>query len=211
MVNRIGSTSIGQVISLNFGLVHQPPEFDYDFDFDDLDDEIKDQLPEDTADILQMFSDEDLHFLRWRICWQAMARAKQLPPEEFINMMKPIWLIRSGRGFGKTLTGANWIGEQAWMFPSFYAVVSPTHDDVRYTCFEGPTGLMSVIPPQLIHDRNQALPSITLKNGSIIRGFAGDTPERLRGRSSSYLVRRDRIVEVPTGSVGQHDVWSASR
>ena len=38
-----------------------------------------------------------------------------------------------------------------------------------------------MIPPQLIADRNQALPSLTLKNGSIIRGFAGDTPERLRG------------------------------
>ena len=172
---------MGQVISLNFGLVHQPPSFDYDFDFDDLDDEIKEQLPEDTAEVLQLFSDEDLHFLRWRICWQRMARKKQLPPEEFLSMEKHIWLIRSGRGFGKTLTGANWIGEQAWMVPSFYAVISPTHDDVRYTCFEGPTGLYSVIPPQLIHDRNQALPSVTLKNGSIIRGFAGDTPERLRG------------------------------
>ncbi len=172
---------MGQVISLNFGLVHQPAEFDYDFDFDDLPDDIKEQLPEDTAEILQLFSEEDLHFLRWRICWQRMARAKQLPPEEFLNMEKFIWLIRSGRGFGKTLTGANWMGEQAWMVPSFYAVVSPTHDDVRYTCFEGPTGLLSVIPPQLIHDRNQALPSLTLKNGSIIRGFAGDTPERLRG------------------------------
>jgi phage terminase large subunit-like protein len=172
---------MGQIVSLNFGLVHQPPKFDYDFDFDDLDDEIKEQLPEDTAEILQMFSEEDLHFLRWRICWQQMARKKQLPPEEFLSMAKHIWLIRSGRGFGKTLTGANWMGEQAWLIPSFYAVVSPTHDDVRYTCFEGPTGLISVIPPQLIHDRNQALPSITLKNGSIIRGFAGDTPERLRG------------------------------
>jgi len=172
---------MGQVVSLNFGLVHQPPEFNYDFNFDDLDDEIKEQLPEDTAEVLQMFSEEDLHFLRWRICWQQMARGKQLPPAEFLSMEKFIWLIRSGRGFGKTLTGANWIGEQAWMVPSFYAVVSPTHDDVRYTCFEGPTGLISVIPPQLIHDRNQALPSITLKNGSIIRGFAGDTPERLRG------------------------------
>ena len=101
---------MGQVISLNFGLVHQPAEFDYDFEFDDLPDDIKSQLPEDTAEILQLFSEEDLHFLRWRICWQRMARAKQLPPEEFLNMQKNIWLIRSGRGFGKTLTGANWMG-----------------------------------------------------------------------------------------------------
>jgi hypothetical protein len=169
------------IISVNFGLVHTPPSFDYEFAFEDLDAEVKAQLPEDTAEVLQMFSEEEMHFLRWRICWKRMARKKQLPPPEFISMEKPVWMIRSGRGFGKTLTGANWIGEEACLFPSFYAVVSPTHDDVRYTCFEGPTGLISVIPPQLIVDRNQALPSITLWNGSIIRGFAGDTPERLRG------------------------------
>lgn len=169
------------VISVNFGLAHRPPNFDYDFDFDDLDDEIKEKLPENTAEILQMFSDEDLHFLRWQICWRQMARGKQLPPKEFEDMVKTVWLIRSGRGFGKTLTGANWLGGEACKFPSFYGVISPTHDDVRYTCFEGPTGLLSVLPSKLVVDRNQALPSITLWNGSIIRGFAGDTPERLRG------------------------------
>ena len=44
---------MGQVVSLNFGLVHQPPKFEYDFDFDDLEDEIKEQLPEDTAEVLR--------------------------------------------------------------------------------------------------------------------------------------------------------------
>ena len=170
-----------QVVSLNFGLVHHPPEFNYDFSFDDLADEIKAELPADTADVIQLFSEEDLHLLRWQICWKQMARKKQIPPYEFTSMEKSIWLIRSGRGFGKTLTGANWIGIEAAVYPSFYAVVSPTHDDVRYTCFEGPTGLLACIPPPLVADRNLALPSITLKNGSIIRGFAGDTPERLRG------------------------------
>ncbi len=169
------------VVTLNFGLVHHPPSFNYDFSFEDLDEEIQQQLPENTAEVIQLFSEEELHLLRWRMCWQAMARRKQLPPPEFLRMEKMIWGIRSGRGFGKTLAAANWLGVCACEFPSFYAVISPTHDDVRYTCFEGPTGLHSVIPPQLIADKNLSLPSITLWNGSIIRGFAGDTPERLRG------------------------------
>ena len=67
---------MGQIISVNFGLVHTPPNFDYDFDFDDLEDEIKEQLPENTAEVIDLFSEEDLHFLRWRICWQRMARRK---------------------------------------------------------------------------------------------------------------------------------------
>jgi len=130
---------------------------------------------------LESLTDEELHFLRWRMLWKSMARQKQLPPKEFESFLKTIWGVRSGRGFGKTLLAANWIGGEAWEVPGLYAVVAPTHDDVRHTCFEGPTGMYSVIPSILIADRNQSLPSITLTNGSFIRGFAGDTPERLRG------------------------------
>lgn len=163
-------------LQVNFGLVHHPPEFDYDIDWD----EITEELAE-FKDELEHFTYEELHLLRWRMCWRAMARKKQLPPEEFLSLEKTIWGIRSGRGFGKTLAAANWMGIEASLYASHYAVVSPTHDDVRYTCFEGPTGLYSCIPPCLIVDRNAALPSCTLWNGSIIRGFAGDSPERLRG------------------------------
>lgn len=52
---------------------------------------------------------------------------------------------------------------------------------MRYTCFEGETGLLNVIPKELIANVSLTLPSVTLINGAIIRGFAGDSPERLRG------------------------------
>lgn len=133
------------------------------------------------SDTLATFTPEELLVLRWRMMWRAKARQKQLPPKEFEEFEKTIWMCRSGRGWGKTLVGANWLGIEAASFSSRYYVVAPTKDDVRYVCFEGPTGLYSVIPPQLIVDKNLALPSITLWNGSVIRGFAGDTPERLRG------------------------------
>lgn len=168
----------------NFGLVHEPPEFDYSIDWRDPPAEILKTLQaanDEWEEILQSFTEEELLLLRWRMCWKALARGKQLPPPEFESMEKPFWGIRSGRGFGKTLTAANWLGIEAAMIFGRYAVVAPTHDDVRYTCFEGPTGLYSVIPPKLIIDKNVALPSCTLWNGSFIRGFAGDTPERLRG------------------------------
>ncbi len=143
-----------------------------------------DNLPKNLrqykSDLLT-FTDEELHFLRWRMMWKSMARHKQLPPKEFEEYVKTIWGIRSGRGFGKTLAAANWIGGEAATISGLYAVVAPTHDDVRYTCFEGPTGLYSVIPHCMIADTNSSLPSLTLWNGSFMRGFAGDTPERLRG------------------------------
>jgi len=143
-----------------------------------------DELPEELIQYrtdLMAFTEEELHFLRWRMMWKSMARQKQLPPKEFEEFVKTIWGVRSGRGFGKTLCAANWLGGRACSIPGLYAVVAPTHDDVRYTCFEGPTGLYSVIPPLLVADTNSSLPSLTLWNGTFIRGFAGDTPERLRG------------------------------
>lgn len=171
-------------IAVNFGLVHAPPEFDYTTTIDDLSDDITSTLDaanEDWVNVLSAFSEEELQFLRWQMCWKAMARKKQLPPAAFVSGIKTIWGIRSGRGFGKTLCAANWLGTEACTIPGHYAVIAPTHDDVRYTCFEGPTGLLACIPPQLIVSQNSSLPMLTLWNGSIIRGFAGDTPERLRG------------------------------
>ena len=182
---------MGNVVTANFGLIHAPAEFNYDVDINKISPNLIQTLEEaanseafnnvSIADIFQSFSKEELLVIRWRMCWKAMARRKQLPPPEFESLEKTIWGIRSGRGFGKTLLAANWMGIEACGFPSHYAVVSPTHDDVRYTCFEGPTGLYACIPPQLIVHSNAALPSCTLWNGSIIRGFAGDSPERLRG------------------------------
>jgi len=143
-----------------------------------------DNLPKNLVQFksdLDGFTEEELHLLRWRMAWKGMAREKQFPPETFASFEKTIWGVRSGRGFGKTLCAANWLGGEACAVSGIYAVVAPTHDDVRHTCFEGPTGLLSVIPDKLIIDQNRGLPSITLWNGSFIRGFAGDTPERLRG------------------------------
>jgi len=61
------------------------------------------------------------------------------------------------------------------------AVVAPTRDDIRGTCFEGLSGLKSTIPSEMIHSYNRSTQEITLTNGALIRGFSADTPERLRG------------------------------
>jgi hypothetical protein len=168
-------------VVVNFASVYDRVEMNYDKPI--LDHFSPEQQKEVAryADTLASFTAEELLLLRWRMMWRAKARKKQLPPKEFESFEKTIWMCRSGRGWGKTLVGSNWLGIEAASFSSQYYVVAPTKDDVRYVCFEGPTGLYSVIPPQLIASSNLALPSITLWNGSVIRGFAGDTPERLRG------------------------------
>jgi phage terminase large subunit-like protein len=135
--------------------------------------------PENLRKRLDEFSTPELHYLRWKLSWRTKARRKQLPPAD---PNWTIWGIRSGRGFGKTLTAANWLGLLACEINNgYFAVVAPTYGDVRYTCFEGETGLLNIIPPDLIADISLTLPSVRLVNGSLIRGFAGDSPERLRG------------------------------
>lgn len=131
---------------------------------------------------LESMTDEELLLLRMKMKWRSMAREKQLPPKDFDELRKAIWIIITGRGFGKTFCAANWLGGEAASTPnSYWFVVAPTHDDVKFTCFFGPTGLLSVIPPKLVRDVNLSGPSCLLWNNAFIRGFAGDTPERLRG------------------------------
>ncbi len=118
------------------------------------------------------------------IDWGQKARLKQLRPvtDHFI------WLILAGRGWGKTRTGAQDIAIFALKHPGVTcAVVAPTHGDLRRVCFGGPSGLLTIIPPEcLLKDPKQTgysstLSEIRLHNGSKIVGYAAQEPERLRG------------------------------
>jgi predicted phage terminase large subunit-like protein len=134
------------------------------------------QLPS-KAELLTMSPDE-LEVLEWRLRWRAAARYNQLQPDGDWS----VWLILAGRGFGKTRTGAETLGEWAWDNPKTrWAIVAPTTSDVRDTCFEGESGLVNVIPQKLIHSYNRSLSEMTLTNGSYIKGFSSQEPERLRG------------------------------
>ena len=70
----------------------------------------------------------------------------------------------------------------AWENPGTRWLVSaPTSSDVRSTCFEGDSGVLSVIPHILIEDYNKALHELKLINGSLIKGIPASEPERFRG------------------------------
>lgn len=123
-------------------------------------------------------SAEELSLLEWRMRWKSMGRVKQHAPDWEWDT----WGIMTGRGFGKTLSGSHWLGINACMQPkTFWFVIAPTLDDVRYVNFEGPAGIITMMPPSLIVDYNKSDLLIYLWNGSIIRGFGSEKPARLRG------------------------------
>lgn len=154
------------------------------------------QNPKRLRETLERFSDEDLELATARLRWRALARRKQLPPDD--NKWD-FFGIKSGRGFGKTVSGARWIADSAASDPGSYNfVIAPTHEDLIKTCFYGPTGLHGayedregrvgppgkfypVLPKRLIKHSTRSPPAITLYNDAQILGFSADVPERLRG------------------------------
>ena len=113
-----------------------------------------------------------------RAKWLASARPAQITPQGDWRT----WLVLAGRGFGKTRLASEDCAWYAATHPEHQiAVVAPTFNDVRGTCFEGVSGLLACIPHEEIAEYNKSLQQITMQNGSVIRGFSADTPNRLRG------------------------------
>ena len=110
--------------------------------------------------------------------WQLRARPDQLTPEG----LWPVWLALAGRGWGKTRTGAEdvaWFGTRT---PGArIAVIAPTFQDCRDTCFEGESGLIAVLPSGCVDTYNRSLGELTLWNGTRYKGYAAEASERLRG------------------------------
>ena len=99
------------------------------------------------------------------------------------------WLLLTGRGWGKTLCGANWVIEMALSRPGIYiGVCAPTDKAVRSICIEGESGIEAVARANGVNivDYNKNRLEITLENDSKIRGFSAEKPDSIRGENLSY-------------------------
>jgi len=123
---------------------------------------------------------DQLALAMWQIRWELQALDHQREPEDG---QYDVMLMLAGRGAGKTYTASNWIGHRAALYNGTrWLVTAPTSNDIRATCFEGDSGLLNIIPSELIETYNKSLFEITLKNGSIIQGIPASEPERYRGK-----------------------------
>lgn len=118
------------------------------------------------------------------IKWLRDARQKQIAPSGDWN----IWLILAGRGWGKTRTGAQDIIAYALRYPKVRcAVVAPTFGDLRRVCYDGESGINSLLTDDCYWQQskskgyNRSNVEIVLFNESIIQGYAASEPDRMRG------------------------------
>ena len=137
----------------------------------------------DVTALLSTLSPEQRAHLMWQRRWKATARPNQI-------VGRTVWSecgYLAGRGFGKTRVGAEWITRAVYEDPSGFdsCVIAPTYQDVKFTCFEGESGILSVLPPELLVEHNKSDMIIKMRNVaggvSTIRGFTAEKPERLRG------------------------------
>lgn len=120
-----------------------------------------------------------------RVRWEhQQARPNQLPPEGDWQT----WLVMAGRGFGKSRIGAEWLAWQLVRHPNYRAaIIAPTFADARDTCVEGESGILTVLRRYGALDKwNRSLGEVTLVNGSRIKLFSGEEPDRLRGAQHHY-------------------------
>ncbi len=96
-------------------------------------------------------------------------------------------MILAGRGWGKTFTGAHDAVQYCLTHDNIiYAVVAPTAGDLRRVCFDGPSGINTIVPQESLwsgHGKayNMGTNELRFANGSLIQGFAAIEPNRLRG------------------------------
>ena len=141
---------------------------------------LTEHLDEDLAQEFDARPEHDRLAIIAHTDWVKGAHRYQVPPP--LEMDWTVWLMLAGRGAGKTRSAAEALWWWCWLYPKTRGLVlAPTSSDLKFTCFEGQSGLLSVIPEQLVLDYNKQDHQIRLTNGSIIRGISADSYERLRG------------------------------
>lgn len=100
------------------------------------------------------------------------------------------WRIKgvvTGRGYGKTKMGGEWIREEAEKESCYNIIVGRTFTQVRDTMIEGESGLLNCFPywakPRYYPSRLR----LVLRNGSIIQGHSADDPDSIRGPNTKNI------------------------
>lgn len=110
--------------------------------------------------------------------WKFWGRpAQQKPPGDWYT-----WLMKPGRGWGKTAAGAHFVHEKAWELPgSRGGILGRTGGDVRVTMMEGVSGILNTQHPRNPCVYKPSTRTIKWANGTEATTFSADKPDQTRG------------------------------
>lgn len=148
--------------------------------------------PAEAEQVLSEVSPEDLIAIAydWAGEW---ARAKQLPPGHPGHRCDgceaagndpgwSVWVNLSGRGGGKTRSGAEWIRRRVESGQARrIALVAESAADCRDVLVEGESGILAVSSPNFRPKYEPSKRRLTWPSGAIATLFSGDKPDQLRG------------------------------
>ena len=124
---------------------------------------------------------EYIPLARWH--WEVWGRAEQHPPEGPWR----VWLIRAGRGFGKTRAGAEWVRNIARHDgEARIALVGANLGEVRSVMVEGESGVLAASPGALVPEFEPSLRRLQWPNGAQAFLYSAGEPESLRGPQHSH-------------------------
>lgn len=106
------------------------------------------------------------------------ARPEQVPPDGDWD----VWMVLSGRGWGKTRTGAEWIKEEVESGRARrIALIAETAADGRDVIVEGESGILSCYPSNQGPLYESSKRRLTWPNGAVATIFNATEPDQLRG------------------------------
>ncbi len=109
--------------------------------------------------------------------WEFWARDEQLVPRERFKA----WILRCGRGWGKTRTGAETTITWKNQGYSRMALIGMTPADVRDVMIKGESGIIACSPPWDKPEYVLNTKTLTWPNGYFAKAYSGANPEELRG------------------------------
>lgn len=133
---------------------------------------------EPFARFLESLSESEAEVLQFM--WRFWARPNQIAPPGHWHT----WLLRAGRGFGKTRTGAGWFHERMMSFDGRWgALIAKNPADARDYMIEGPGGFLRNTHPAERPSYEVSKRRVTWPNGSYATIYSDEEPEQVRGFS----------------------------
>lgn len=130
------------------------------------------------ANDLQILKELDRRF------FISKARPAQQPPPGAWQY----WLLKAGRGFGKTRVGSEWTIKLAREFPGCrMGLIARTAADTRDVMVEGESGILAVSSEGFMPAYEPSKRRLTWPNGSQASLFSSEKPDQLRGPQHHFV------------------------